>query len=81
MAPSLTEDEIDDLLYFARTGDKDEFNSTSNELYKRENVTPLDILAIAKDEYSGNGPLHMAAANGHESWSLFLRGVYAQANT
>lgn len=65
MAPSLTEDEIDDLLYFARTGDKEEYDNTSNALLKRESATPLDVLAVAKDEYSGNGVLHMAAANGH----------------
>lgn len=65
MAPILSEDEIDDLLYFARTGEKEEFNTLIEELYKREKTTPLELLAVAKDEHSGNGILHMAAANGH----------------
>ena len=66
MAPNLSEDEIDDLLYFARTGDKEEFNSLKEELCKREKVTVTDLLAIAKDDQSGNGVLHMAAANGYD---------------
>lgn len=71
MAPNLTEDEVDDLLYFARTGETDEFHALSKELCKRENITPLELLGSAKDEHSGNGVLHMAAANGHAR-KLFL---------
>ncbi|KAN0099821.1 ankyrin [Hyaloscypha variabilis] len=65
MAPKLTEDEIDDLLYFARIGDKAEFNALEDELRKRESVSEVQLLEAAKDEESGNGILHMAAANGH----------------
>ncbi|KUJ17451.1 ankyrin [Mollisia scopiformis] len=67
MPPNMTEDEIDDLLYFARTGDKEEFESLKNELCKRENVSVMKLLQTAKDEHSGNGVLHMAAANGHNA--------------
>lgn len=65
MPPQLSEDEIDDLLYYARTGDLQEFSTLSDELCKREHTTLSDLLIAAKDSYSGNGPLHMAAANGH----------------
>ena len=61
----LTEDEIDDLQYFARMGDIEEFNALKDELCKREKVNVVGLLDVAKDELSGNGVLHMAAANGH----------------
>jgi len=67
MPPKLSEDEIDDLLYFARTGDKQEFHSLTKELCTREHITVVELLEAARDEESGNGALHMAAANGHES--------------
>lgn len=66
MAPAFTEDEIDDLLYFARTGDKEEFDTLSKELCRREKIGVVELLEVAKDEDSGNGILHMAAANGHQ---------------
>jgi len=66
MPTNLSEDEIDDLLYFARTGDKEEFNTANEELCKRENITLVELLEAARDEQSGNGVLHMAAANGFE---------------
>jgi hypothetical protein len=65
MAPKLSEEEIDDLLYFARTGDKAEFNALKDELCKRESVREGQLLEAAREEESGNGILHMAAANGH----------------
>lgn len=69
MTPNLTEDEIDDLLYFARTGSQSDYESLLKDLCIRENTTILAILQAAKDPYSGNGALHMAAANGHSGMS------------
>jgi len=66
MPPTLSEDEIDDLLYFARTGDLEEFNALSRSVCKRESLTVVGLLEAARDEMSGNGVLHMAAANGHD---------------
>ncbi|TVY17424.1 Ankyrin repeat-containing protein [Lachnellula arida] len=66
MPANVSEDEIDDLLYFARTGDTEEFNTVKEELCKRENITVVELLQAARDEQSGNGVLHMAAANGFE---------------
>lgn len=65
MTVSLSEDEIDDLLYLARIGEKDEFTSLEGELCKRDGVAAAGLLEAATDAASGNGVLHMAAANGH----------------
>ncbi|RKF54765.1 Ankyrin repeat-containing protein YAR1 [Erysiphe neolycopersici] len=62
---SLSEEEIDDLLYFARIGDYDEFESLREELCGREKIQSIELLQAVKDENSGNEVLHMAAANGH----------------
>ncbi|PBP23622.1 ankyrin [Diplocarpon rosae] len=72
MAPAFTEDEIDDLLYFARTGEKTEFDALKEELCKREKVDVVELAQTARDQESGNGILHMAAANGHHSFLLEL---------
>lgn len=77
MAPKLSEDEIDDLLYFARLGDKSEFNALKGELCNRENVTEMEVLEAARDEESGNGVLHMAAANGHFGSSLLRSMLFS----
>ncbi len=69
--PQLSEDEIDDLLYLARTGESQEFTTFADELRKRENTTLSEVLLAAKDSHSGNGPLHMAAANGYTGEYLF----------
>jgi hypothetical protein len=71
MAPKFSEDEIDDLLYFARTGDREEFDNLSTELCRRESITVVELLQAARDEGSGNGVLHMAAANGHHGMCIF----------
>jgi hypothetical protein len=65
MPVTLSEDEIDDLLYFARSGETEDFNILKEELLKRENVPLAGLLEAARDETSGNGILHMAGANGH----------------
>ncbi|KAK8101403.1 Ankyrin repeat-containing domain protein [Apiospora kogelbergensis] len=64
MAPKLTADEIDDLIYLARAGEDAELTVLLKELAEREKVAIADILDAAKDE-SGATCLHMAAANGH----------------
>ncbi|RDL38721.1 Ankyrin [Venustampulla echinocandica] len=65
MSPHLSEDDIDDLLYMARAGEEGEFRALKAELCQRENIAVLELLELARDEGSGNGVLHMAAANGH----------------
>jgi hypothetical protein len=61
---SLTQDQIDDLLYYARVGDSTEFNTLKTALCK-EGCSIVELLEAAVDEESGNGVLHMCAANGH----------------
>lgn len=68
----LSEDEIDYLLYLARIGDKEEFRTLNDELCVREKTTAVELLEAARDGESGNGVLHMAAANGYEG---FLRDL------
>ncbi|KAH6626474.1 ankyrin-repeat-containing protein [Chaetomium sp. MPI-SDFR-AT-0129] len=64
MAPQLTEDEIDDLLYAARIGDQDELTTLLSSLSEREKVSAAEILINAKDEGKSTC-LHMATGNGH----------------
>ncbi|KAH8901864.1 ankyrin [Coniochaeta sp. PMI_546] len=64
MAPNLTEDEIDDLIYLSRAGEKDELVETLSSLSTRENVSTAEILITAKDQGKSTC-LHMAAGNGH----------------
>lgn len=64
MAPNLTEDEIDDLIYFARAGELSDLQETLASLSTREGVAVSEILAAARDE-SKSTSLHMAAGNGN----------------
>ncbi|KAM5344877.1 hypothetical protein ACJ41O_010739 [Fusarium nematophilum] len=64
MAPKLTEDEIDDLIYFARADEKEDLTETIKSLAERENASPAEIVAAAQDEAKSTC-LHMATGNGH----------------
>ncbi|KAL1856941.1 hypothetical protein VTK73DRAFT_8165 [Phialemonium thermophilum] len=64
MAPQLSEDEVDDLIYFARAGEKDELAALLSALAEREKVSTAEILMAAKDEGKSTC-LHMATGNGH----------------
>ncbi|KAI1435972.1 ankyrin [Xylaria sp. CBS 124048] len=65
MAPKLSKDEIDDLVYLARAGEDADLTAMLKELAVRETATPADILIAAREEPSKATCLHMAAANGH----------------
>ncbi|POR33779.1 Ankyrin repeat-containing protein P16F5.05c [Tolypocladium paradoxum] len=64
MAPHLTEDEIDDLIYFARAGENVDLNETLAALAEREKAPPAQILLAARDR-ARSTTLHMATGNGH----------------
>ncbi|KAI1481792.1 ankyrin [Daldinia eschscholtzii] len=64
MVPKLSEEEIDDLIYLARTGDDAELTGMVQELADREGATRAEIIAAARDDSKATC-LHMAAANGH----------------
>ncbi|OTB01710.1 hypothetical protein M426DRAFT_323212 [Hypoxylon sp. CI-4A] len=78
MAPKLSEDEIDDLIYLARTGDDSELTQMLQELADRENVTYAEILAAARDDGKATC-LHMAAANGHAKTVTLILSYFPPA--
>ncbi|KAI1751560.1 ankyrin [Xylaria castorea] len=65
MAPSLSEEEIDDLIYLARVGEDTDITKMLQELAVRDAATLADILTAAREEQGKATCLHMAAANGH----------------
>lgn len=62
--PQMSEDEVDDLIYLARTGEKDELQTLVSALAEREKVSAAEILVAAKDGGESTC-LHMATGNGH----------------
>ncbi|KAI1254191.1 hypothetical protein MGN70_004587 [Eutypa lata] len=62
--PKLSEDEVDDLVYLARTGNEAELAVMLKELAAREGATSAEVLEAARDDGQATC-LHMAAANGH----------------
>ncbi|KAK4185174.1 ankyrin repeat-containing domain protein [Podospora australis] len=75
--PQLTEDEIDDLIYFSRVGDKDELVSALAEIVARtENKsTAAEIITATVDEKKSTC-LHMATGNGHLDVVKYLLEQY-----
>lgn len=71
--PTITTDQIDDLLYLARIGETTDLKAAVDLFAKSLSTTPGIILTGAVDKDSGNGLLHMAAANGHTG--LFPQAV------
>lgn len=63
--PTLTEDQIDDLLYHARTGDVEALGSEVEALRQSLDCSAVEVVEAAVDEGSGNGVAHFAAGNGH----------------
>ena len=63
--PTLTTDQIDDLLYLSRLDEITDLKAAVDLFAKSLSTTPGSILTAAVDKDSGNGLLHMAAANGH----------------
>ncbi|KAF8425603.1 ankyrin repeat-containing domain protein [Tirmania nivea] len=66
----LSEDQIDDLLYLARTNETRELLSTiagiqATPPHAAAAPTEADIVLSAVDAHTGNNIVHMAAANGH----------------
>ncbi|KAI1391640.1 ankyrin [Hypoxylon trugodes] len=81
MVPKLSEDEIDDLIYLARTGDDAELTGMIQELADRESATNAEVIAAARDDGKATC-LHMAAANGHaKTVTLILSHFPAPSKT
>ncbi|KAK0739430.1 ankyrin repeat-containing domain protein [Apiosordaria backusii] len=85
MAPPthLSEEEIDDLIYLARVGEKDELSTLISEIIERSTSEPkptgADILAAAVDESNKNTSLHMASANGHVEIIEYILSQFTSA--
>lgn len=71
----LSEESTDDILYFARSGETDDLVSTLKSIVA-DSAAPFsseaEVLLAARDEYSGNNAVHMAAGNGHFGSFSFL---------
>ncbi|KAF2140379.1 uncharacterized protein K452DRAFT_274124 [Aplosporella prunicola CBS 121167] len=66
---SLSDDEIDEILYCARANETADLDAYLHELSSSNgshaSASRADLLAAAVDPESGNSALHYAAANGH----------------
>lgn len=69
---SLTEDEIENVLYAARVNEPAELKQYLAEVQQRQGggQSTFQILNAAADAESGNTALHYAAANGHTGETL-----------
>jgi hypothetical protein len=70
-SPKISEEEIDDLIYFSRAGEKEDLVTLLTSLAEREKVSTAEILTAAKDEGKSTC-LHMAAGNGHLGMKLLI---------
>lgn len=64
MAPKLSEDDIDDIIYFARAGEVADLNESLATLSTHEGVSPAEVIIAARDEGKSTC-LHMATGNGN----------------
>jgi hypothetical protein len=62
---SLTEDELDDFLYFARANELQDLKDFLPGILKSKNCSVLELVKAAVEDESGNTALHYASANGH----------------
>ncbi len=67
--PTLSVDEIDELVYLARANEIADFKNEIEGLVKGKESSVAEIVKSAIDEESGNGVLHYASANGHAGTS------------
>ncbi|KAL8772804.1 MAG: hypothetical protein Q9209_002149 [Squamulea sp. 1 TL-2023] len=62
--PTISADDIDDLLYLARTNDLHDLKAGIEALAQIQQTSSENIILATIDPDSGNGLLHMASANG-----------------
>jgi hypothetical protein len=67
---TLTEDQVDELLYLARTG-ADDFETFAIGICRELDISLQVLFGVVWDEENGNGLLHYSAANGHLCISPF----------
>lgn len=83
--PIITENEIDEILYFARANEIQELKAFIPTLFPKYGTQPAWILSQAVDAETGNSALHYAGANGHvgmssSSGEMVLGGGDIEAN-
>jgi uncharacterized protein len=64
MSP-LTEDEIDNILYFSRANELEDLKTQVLESSREHNYSNVEVLKTALDEETGNTAWHYSCANGH----------------
>ncbi|KAL8904119.1 MAG: hypothetical protein Q9171_007163 [Xanthocarpia ochracea] len=62
--PTISDDDIDDLLYFARTNDTHDLKAGIEAIAQVNRTSSDNIISATLDPDTGNGLLHMASANG-----------------
>jgi hypothetical protein len=62
---ALDEDAVDEILYLSRANEAAELASYLSELSLQTKRSSTELVVAAIDPYTKNGPLHYAAANGH----------------
>lgn len=77
-APSLTFDEVDDLLYFTRANEVEDLQQTITELAQKYECQPREVLEAAVDPNTGNTMLHFCSANG---LTALLQNLLTQLNS
>ena len=62
--PTISADEIDDLLYLARTNDIHDLKAGIDAIARAQRTSSENVILATIDPENGNGLLHMASANG-----------------
>lgn len=68
---ALSEEQIEDLLYFSRTGQLEGLQNSINTFVEASKLSRFSIISTTVEEESGNSLLHMASANGHIGMPLY----------
>ncbi|KAI9662576.1 MAG: hypothetical protein M1821_008743 [Bathelium mastoideum] len=79
--PNLSEEDIDDILYFARTNDLSELRTILTSLAGQTGHSQVDTLLAARDPDSDNTVAHYAAANGFDDLLKWLLTLSRPAST
>lgn len=74
MAPALTADEIDDVLYFTRVNEVEDLKAIIAELAPKYGCEQRDVVEAAVDPENGNSALHYCAANGLSGKKIVSQG-------
>ncbi|KIW07231.1 uncharacterized protein PV09_02088 [Verruconis gallopava] len=76
----LTEDEIDEILYFARANEIEDLKTYIPTLFPKYGTQPAWILSQAVDAETGNTSLHYAGANGHIDMVNYLLSLFPSSS-